>query len=116
MRLKILELTGRLAVMTAFVALTSIASYGQKIVPGNIEVTGNLGVVGGMAGSHGSFGGSLGAPVSDRLILSGDLSYIPLGGSSVTLLGSTTRSSAKAFNFNGNLQYQFKPTREVVPY
>jgi hypothetical protein len=67
-------------------------------------------------GSHGSFGGSLGIPVTDHLILSGDLSYIPLGGASLTVLGSTMSSSAKAFNFNGNLQYQFKPTRAVVPY
>lgn len=109
---KISEISGRLAVMTAFVVITSIASYGQS----KIEMTGNLGVVGKLGGSHGSFGGSLGAPITDRLILSGDLSYIPLGGSSVTILGSTTRSSAKAFNFNGNLQYEFKPTQAVVPY
>jgi Outer membrane protein beta-barrel domain len=110
--LKILELSGRLVVMTAFVVFMSIASYGQS----KVEVTGNLGVVGGIGGSHGSFGGSIGAPVTDRLILSGDLSYIPLGGSSVTIFGSTTSASAKAFNFNGNLQYQFKRTRDVVPY
>src|SRR5215475_14913259 len=110
MRLKIREVSGRLVLMTAFVVFTSIASYAK------VEVTGNLGVVGGLGGSHGSFGGSLGAPITDRLILSGDLSYIPLGGSSVTILGSTTRSSAKAFNFNGNLQYEFKPTQAVVPY
>jgi len=54
--------------------------------------------------------------VSDRLMLSGDLSYIPLGGSSVTFFGSTTSASAKAINFNGNLQYQFKRTNDVVPY
>jgi hypothetical protein len=115
MRLKILEISGRLVVLAAFVVLASIASYGQSIVPGNIEVTGHLGVVGGI-GSHGSFGGSLGAPITDHLILSGDLSYIPLGGGSVTILGSTTRTSAKAFNFNGNLQYQFKPVHALVPY
>ena len=101
--------------MTAFVVVTSIASYGQRIVPGNMEVTGHLGVVSGI-GSHGSFGGSIGAPVTDRLLLSGDLSYIPLGGGNVTVLGATTRSSARAFNFNGNLQYQFNPYRAVVPY
>jgi outer membrane protein with beta-barrel domain len=115
MRLKIAEISGRLVVMTAFVVITSIASYGQNIVPGNMEVTGHLGVVGGI-GSHGSFGGSLGAPVTDRLILAGDLSYIPLGGGSVTVLGATMRSSARAFNFNGNLQYQFNPYHAVVPY
>src|SRR5262245_40335099 len=112
MKLKILDLSGRLVVMAAVVVLMSIASYGQS----KVEVTGNLGVVGGLGGSHGSFGGSIGAPVTDRMILSGDLSYIPLGGSSVTMLGLTTSASAKAFNFNGNLQYQFKRTGDVVPY
>jgi hypothetical protein len=91
----------------------SIASYGQSV--GNLEVTGNLGVVSGI-GSHGSFGGSVGAPITDHLILSGDLSYIPLGGATVTFNGATASSSAKAFNFNGNLQYQFKALRATVPY
>ena len=112
MRLKFTEISGRLAVMTAFLVVTGIASYGQT---GNVEVSGNLGVVGGI-GTHGSFGGSIGAPVTDHLILAGDLSYIPFGGGSVTVLGATTRSSAKAINFNTNLQYQFKPAHSVVPY
>jgi hypothetical protein len=114
MKLKI-ELPGRVVLVTAFVVVMGIASYGQSIVPGNIEVTGHLGIVSGI-GSHGSFGGSLGVPVTDRLILSGDLSYIPLGGGSVTMLGSTVKTSARAFNFNGNLQYQFKASHAVVPY
>jgi hypothetical protein len=115
MRSKIAEITGRMVVTTAFVVVMSIASYGQSVVPHNLEVTGQLGLVSGI-GSHGSFGGSLGGPITDRLSLSGDLSYIPLGGSNVTILGSSLRSSAKAFNFNGNLQYQFNPFRSVVPY
>ena len=114
MTLKFLN-PGRFAVITAFLVVTSMASYGQSIVPGNFEVTGHLGVVSGI-GSHGSFGGSIGAPISDNVILSGDLSYIPLGGANVTILGSTNSSSASAFNFNGNLQYQFKPVRTAVPY
>jgi hypothetical protein len=115
MSFNIFKLPGRLLMMTALVVVTSIASYGQSV--GNMEVSGNLGVVSRIGGSHGSFGGSIGAPVTDRLILSGDLSYIPMGGGSVTALGSTTRSSAKAFNFNGNLQYQFNPFRGgTVPY
>ena len=110
MRLKILN-PGRLVVMTAFVVVTSIASYGQS----KMEVTGHLGLVSGI-GSHGSFGGSFGAPVADHVIVSGDLSYIPLGGGSVTMFGSTTSTSAKACNFNGNLQYEFKRARATVPY
>src|SRR5262249_10388269 len=114
MRLKILN-PGRLFVITAFAMITSVASYGQGIVPGNVEVNGHLGVVSGI-GSHGSFGGSIGTPITDHVILAGDLSYIPLGGSSVTINGSTANSSAKAFNFNGNLQYQFKPVQAIAPY
>ena len=113
MKLKIPEMAGRLLVMAAFVVVTSVPSYGQAL--GNFEATANLGVVGGI-GSHASFGGSIGAPITDNLILSGDLSYIPMGGGTVTFFGSTTSSSAKALNFNGNLQYQFKPTHSVVPY
>jgi hypothetical protein len=112
MRIKLPNVS-RLAVIAVFVVVTSIASYGESL--GNFEVTGNLGVVSGI-GSHGSFGGSVGAPISDHLILSGDLSYIPLGGASVTFNGISSSSSAKAFNFNGNLQYQFKARRATVPY
>ncbi len=110
---KVSQITGRLVVMAALVVITSIASYGQTV--GNVEVTGHLGIVGGI-GTHGSFGGSIGAPISNRLILSGDLSYIPFGGGSVTTFGTTTSSSSKAFNFNGNLQYQFNPSHSVTPY
>ena len=102
---------GRLCVMIALVVAMSVASYGQ----GPMEVTGNAGVVGGI-GSHASLGGSIGAPLTDRLILSGDFFYIPMGSNSVTVGTATTSSSASAFNFNGNLQYQFAPTHSVVPY
>jgi hypothetical protein len=111
MKLKILVMPGRLCVMIAVVLAMSAASYGQ----GSMEVTGNVGVVGGM-GSHASFGGSIGAPITDRLILSGDFFYIPMGSSRVTVGGATTRSSASAFDLNGNLQYQFNPSHSVVPY
>src|SRR5262249_8154441 len=100
MKLNIAEMAGGLVLMTAGVVVSGVVSYGQSIVPGNIEVTGHLGVVSGI-GSHGSFGGSVGVPLSDRIVLSGDLSYIPLGGGSVTIFGSTTKTSARAFNFNG---------------
>src|SRR5262245_52778742 len=115
MKVKILESPRRAVAITAFVLVAIAASsYGQSFETGT-EVTGHLGIVDGI-GSHGSFGGSLSAPVGDRLILSGDLSYIPMGGGRVTMFGSTTSSSARAFNFNGTLQYEFKPTRAVVPY
>ncbi len=114
MRLKVVKALGCLAVTMTCVVSMSAASYGQSL-PSQVEVTGHLGIVSGI-GSHGSFGGSLGVPVSNKIMASADLSYIPLGGGSVTVLGSTTTSSARAFNFNGNLQYLFKPTHEVVPY
>src|SRR5262245_23761718 len=114
MRLKFSNVS-RMVAITVFVVVTSIASYGQKLAPGQVEVSGNVGVVSGI-GSHGSFGGSIGAPVADHLILSGDLSYIPFGGSSATFFGATSSASAKAFNFNGNLQYEFKPVHTTVPY
>ena len=106
---------GRLFAIAALAVISSVASFGQGLVPGSVEVTGHLGVVSGI-GSHGSFGGSVGTPITDRMMLSGDLSYIPLGGGSVSINGATSSSSAKAFNFNGNLQYQFTPAHAVVPY
>jgi len=112
MKVKILEILERVLPITAVVMVACVASaYGQ----GNVEVTGHLAIVSGI-GSHGSFGGSLAVPVTDNLIMSGDLSYIPMGGGSVTVQGSTTSSSAKALNFNGTLQYQFKQTHAAVPY
>ena len=114
MGLKICKLS-RLFEIAALAVISSVVSYGQGLVPGSVEVTGHLGIVSGI-GSHGSFGGSIGTPITDHVILSGDLSYIPLGGGSVSINGATSSSSAKAFNFNGNLQYQFKPAHAVVPY
>jgi len=116
MKVKILEILERVLAITAFVMVASVASSNaQGITPGNMEVTGHLGVVSGI-GSHGSFGGSLGVPVSKSFIVSGDLSYIPMGGGSVTAGGATTSAGARAFNFNGNLQYQFKQAHDLVPY
>ena len=104
-------LSGHLVAITAFIFAASLASYGQ----GNFEVAGHGGVVGGI-GSHGIVGGSIGAPVADKLVLQGELSLIPMGSSSVTVNGTTNSSSAKAIDFNGTMQYEFTPTRGVVPY
>jgi hypothetical protein len=116
MKVKILEILERVLTITAFVMVANVASsYGQGITAGNMEVAGHLGIVSGI-GSHASFGGSLGVPVNNRFILFGDLSYIPMGGGSVTSSGATASAGARAFNFNGTLQYQFKQTNAVVPY
>jgi hypothetical protein len=115
MTVKTFQILMRVLVIAVFVIAGAASSYGQGIAPGNVEVTGHLGIVSGI-GSHGSFGGSLGIPVTDSFILSGDVSYIPMGGADVTTPGSTTSASAKAFNFNGTLQYQFKQTHAVIPY
>ena len=114
MRQESFEILGRVLAITVFVVVMSVASsYGQ----GSTEVTGHLGIVGGMGpGSHASLGGSLGIPVTDNLSLHGDLSYIPMGGSRVTMLGATTSASASALNFNATLQHQFRATRSVTPY
>ena len=109
---KIFVIPGRVLAITVFVMVMSVASsYGQ----GSTEVTGHLGIVGGM-GSHASLGGSLGVPVTDNLSLHGDFSYIPMGRDSVTMFGTTTSASASALNFNGTLQYQFKATGSAIPY
>src|SRR2546430_15600743 len=79
--------------------LTAGMAFGQGIEKGQVEATGQLGLVGGI-GTHGSFGASIGSAVTDRIIALGEVSYIPLGSSSFTSLGLTTKASANAIDVN----------------
>src|SRR5207249_4566911 len=58
--------------------LTAGMAFGQGIEKGQVEATGQLGLVSGI-GTHGSFGASIGSAVTDRVIALGEVSYIPLG-------------------------------------
>ena len=89
--------------------------YGQSMEQGQIEATGQIGFVSGI-GTHGAFGGSAGAALNQRVFAFGEFLYIPLGSSTITVLGVNQSVSARGFNFDGGLQYQFRKYRSMVPY
>jgi hypothetical protein len=89
--------------------------YGQSMEQGQIEATGQIGFVSGI-GTHGALGGSAGAALNERVFAFGEFLYIPLGSSTVTVLGVNRNVSARAFNFDGGLQYQFRKYGSMVPY
>jgi len=94
----------------------SAASYAQE--PREIEANAQVGIVSGI-GTHGSFGGGIGVALTPRIQGYGELSYIPLGGSSSTFaapIGLQTEGSARAFNFNVGGRYDFSRSGSMAPY
>jgi len=89
--------------------------YGQDLEKGQIEATGQVGFVSGI-GTHGAFGGSVGGALSEHVLAFGEFLYIPLGSSTVRILGVNQSVSGRAFNFDGGLQYQFRRHGSMVPY
>jgi opacity protein-like surface antigen len=89
--------------------------YGQDMTQGQIEATGQIGFVSGI-GTHAAVGGSVGAALNERVVVFGEFLYIPLGSSNVTVLGVNRNVSARAFNLDFGLQYQFRKYGSMVPY
>ena len=77
--------------------------YGQDIEQGQIEATGQVGLVSGI-GTHGAFGGSVGAAMDKHFLAFGEFLFIPLG------------VGARSLNFDGGVQYQFRKQGSTVPY
>jgi opacity protein-like surface antigen len=102
-----------LAILACIVMST--ASYGQE--PRAVEINGQLGVVSGI-GTHGSFGGGLGVALTPSVLGYGEVSYIPLGSasSSVMPVGIQSSASGKAINFNAGAQFQFSRSAQMVPF
>jgi hypothetical protein len=90
-------------------------SYGQDTHQGQIEATGQLGFVAGI-GTHVAVGGSVAGALNERVLVYGEFLYIPLGSSTVNILGVNRDVSARAFNLDGGLQYQFRKYGSMVPY
>ncbi len=90
--------------------MLSAPGYGQ-VEKGQLEVTGQVGVVSGI-GTHGAFGGSVGTGLSENVLAYGEFLFIPLGS---TTIGNGTLS-ARSYNFDGGLQYQFRKHGSMVPY
>ena len=89
--------------------------YAQEMEKGQLEATGQLGLVAGI-GSHAAVGGSVGAAVNQRVFVAGEFLYIPLGSSTVRILDTNTSVSAHAYNFDFAVQYQFRTYGSAVPY
>jgi opacity protein-like surface antigen len=95
------------------VGVLPAASFAQE--PRPIEANAQVGIVTGI-GTHGSFGGGLGVALTPRILGYGELSYIPLGGSSFSSAGIQTGANAKAFNFNLGGRYDFSRSGSMIPY
>jgi hypothetical protein len=103
-----------LIVTAGLFAMTGLG-YAQDMEKGQIEATGQIGLVSGI-GTHGAFGGSFGGALSEHVLAFGEFLYIPLGSSTVRVLGVNQSVSARSFNFDGGLQYQFRKHGVMVPY
>jgi len=84
----------------------------QETEPGTAEVTGFAGFVSGI-GTHGTIGGDLAYAHTKRLLLVGEFAFIPAGSEAAGVV----KASAKAYDFNGGIHYQFKIKEpKAVPY
>lgn len=95
------------------------AGYAQSLESGEVEATGQVGIVTGIR-THASFAASVGKALNDRVFALGEFGYIPLGGASAS--GTTPGggfqfdSGGKVLTFTGGIQYQFNDTRSFSPY
>jgi hypothetical protein len=96
--------------------LLSRRSYGQDVEKGQIEATGQVGFVAGSINTHGAFGGSVAGALSENVFVYGEFLFIPLGSSNVSILGVNTSVSAKGYNFDAGIHYQFRKYGSIVPY
>ena len=61
--------------------LLTVSGYAQDLEKGEVEGTGQVGIVMG-TGTHASFGGSAGKAVTDNVFVLGEIGYVPMGGAS----------------------------------
>jgi opacity protein-like surface antigen len=84
------------------------------IEAGQAEATGFGGVVSGV-GTHGTVGGSLGVAAVPRLLILGEVAYVPGGSVEGQGVFSGTGSS-RIYAFNGGAHYLFGGSSKSVPY
>lgn len=101
--------------MGSLLIAVTIASAADREV-GTAEVAGFGGLVAGI-GTHGTIGGDVSYAVRERLLAVGEFSYIPGGGGKLAGPGYAAKWSAKAYNFNGGIHWEFKLKEpKAVPY
>jgi opacity protein-like surface antigen len=97
----------------------AVSGFGQEMEKGQVEATGQVGVVAGV-GTHVSFAGSLGWAVTDRVFGFGELGYAPLGGASGSVQGPgggfQFASDGHILSFMVGAQYQLRPQGAFIPY
>jgi len=83
---------------------------------GTAQVAGFGGLVAGI-GTHGTVGGGVAYAGTERLLAVGEFSYIPGGSQKISGVGFAAKASARAYDFNGGIHFQF-PLKEpkAVPY
>lgn len=83
---------------------------------GSAEAVGYGGLVAGI-GTHGSLGGAVAYAATKRILAVGEFSYIPGGSQKAAGGGFAAKASARAYDFNGGIHFQF-PLKEpkAVPY
>ena len=59
--------------------LLTVSGYAQSLEKGEVEGTGQVGIVTGID-THASFAGSLGKAVTDNVFALGEFGYVPMGG------------------------------------
>jgi opacity protein-like surface antigen len=108
-------------VAAAIACIVAVASgYGQSLEKGQLEATGQVGIVTDI-GTHASLAGSAGGALTDRVFAYGELGWIPLGGANATSTGGPGggfdfNSKGRIWTLMGGAQYQIAETHSFVPY
>src|SRR5262245_128856 len=95
-----------------------MSGYAQHTEKAKIEATAQAGIVADR-GTHAWLAGSVGTAVADKVFAFGEMSWIPLGGSSVTVTGPggfESASSGRILTFMAGAHYQFEKQKSFIPY
>ena len=95
--------------------LLAATGYAQSLEKGDMEMTGQVGIVTGIK-THASFAASAGKAVTDRVFALGEFGYIPMGGTSISTTGFQFSSGGKVMSFMGGAQYGFTEKKSFIPY
>jgi hypothetical protein len=99
--------------------VVAASGFAQEMEQGEVEATGQVGVVAGV-GTHASFAGSLGWAVRPRIFVLGEFGYTPIGGASGSISGPggglAFDSDGRIVSFMVGAQYQLTPQGSFIPY
>ena len=99
--------------------LLTVSGYAQSLEKGEVEGTGQVGIVTGIE-THASFAGSLGKAVTDNIFALGEFGYVPMGGASASgnspTGGFNIDAGGRLLTFMVGAQYQFNQKGYFVPY